>query len=278
MTFGGATVALLESRLSDEIASLVRRHGGIPYSAPAVTEVPVGPDPSLRDLLVRIGAGDFDIIVLLTGQGATRLFEEAERAGTTSSVETAVRRATTVCRGPKPALVLKKRGLVARYLVSAPHTTDRLLETLADLPLNGRRALIISAGETLAEPATFIAAHGGRTTEALLYRWDLSPEVRVALLGAVVDLIDGRIDALAITTQVQVRHLMSVAIDHGLDERLRIALRDRVIVGAVGPTCAHALRAHGIQPHVVPDHPKMGHLVLALAEAIERRGHLRDGV
>jgi uroporphyrinogen-III synthase len=37
----------------------------------------------------------------------------------------------------------------------------------------------------------------------------------------------------------------------------------------VGPTCADALRAQAIDPDVIPDHPMMGHLVVALARAVE---------
>jgi uroporphyrinogen-III synthase len=34
------TVAILESRMGDHIASLVRKYGGTPFSAPAMAEIP----------------------------------------------------------------------------------------------------------------------------------------------------------------------------------------------------------------------------------------------
>jgi uroporphyrinogen-III synthase len=34
------TVAILESRMRDHIASLVRNYGGTPFSAPALAEIP----------------------------------------------------------------------------------------------------------------------------------------------------------------------------------------------------------------------------------------------
>jgi uroporphyrinogen-III synthase len=52
----------------------------------------------------------------------------------------------------------------------------------------------------------------------------------------------------------------------GLDDNLRTAFADRVIVAPVGPICIRALTEEGILPHVVPEHPKMGPLVLAVAE------------
>jgi hypothetical protein len=36
----GKTVAILESRMHDHIASLVRKYGGTPFSAPTLAEIP----------------------------------------------------------------------------------------------------------------------------------------------------------------------------------------------------------------------------------------------
>jgi uroporphyrinogen-III synthase len=68
------------------------------------------------------------------------------------------------------------------------------------------------------------------------------------------------------TTQVQVRHVFDVAARRGVSEELARALREHVLIGAVGPTVAQALAQRGVCPHVVPEHPKMGHLVVALAD------------
>ena len=43
------------------------------------------------------------------------------------------------------------------------------------------------------------------------------------------------------------------------------ALNTHVVVAAVGPTCAGALRHHDVLPDVVPTHPKMGHMINELA-------------
>jgi hypothetical protein len=46
------TVAILESRVRDHIAGLVRKHGGTPLSAPALAEIP-DVDPARIDELIR---------------------------------------------------------------------------------------------------------------------------------------------------------------------------------------------------------------------------------
>ena len=75
---------------------------------------------------------------------------------------------------------------------------------------------------------------------------------------------------IAFTSQVQIRHLWHVATSLGLAEALTQALHTQLIVAVVGPTCAAALTALGVTPHVVPAHPKMGPMVMALAAYLER--------
>ena len=41
------------------------------------------------------------------------------------------------------------------------------------------------------------------------------------------------------------------------------------MVGAVGPTCRAILEAYGVKPQVVPEHPKMGPLVMALMRHLQ---------
>jgi uroporphyrinogen-III synthase len=47
------------------------------------------------------------------------------------------------------------------------------------------------------------------------------------------------------------------------------ALNGRVVVGAVGPTSRAILEAYGVKPQVVPEHPKMGPLVMALMRHLQ---------
>jgi uroporphyrinogen-III synthase len=39
----------------------------------------------------------------------------------------------------------------------------------------------------------------------------------------------------------------------------------RFVVGSIGPICSEALRRHGLPVDIEPEHPRMGHLVVAVA-------------
>src|SRR5439155_10928969 len=102
----GARVALLEARMSGEMCALIERAGGVPYSAPAVRELPrLEQVPAILDALL---AARFSIAVFLTGVGVTTLLREAERLGRLEETRAALRGLTIACRGPKPVAALTR--------------------------------------------------------------------------------------------------------------------------------------------------------------------------
>lgn len=252
--------------MSAELAGLVRRHGGVPYLVPAVRERPLTGGPELAGTLAALSAGEFAIVVFLTGVGVRRLFEEARRSECLDAARSALTRAIVVCRGPKPIAALKAESIPVSYAVPSPHTTTELLATLRPLPLEGTNVLVVHAGERMPEPAGMLGARGAHVTELQLYQWDLSTADAANLREFVQHLRGGTIDALAFTSQIQVRHFFQIV--DGLDAKKEVEreLHERIAVAAVGPTCADALRANGIEPDVVPRHPKMGNMIVALAQ------------
>jgi uroporphyrinogen-III synthase len=267
-SLGGARVALLEARMESELASLVRRHGGEPICVPAMREVERdfgGEAARAIDAIASAGA----VVVLATGVGLQRWLDVAATLGRAAEIHDALARATVVCRGPKPVAVLKREGLPAHVRAPAPHTTRELLDALGGVDVRDRDVVFVHDGGGSRLVPEALAQRGARIVEVRPYEWALPEDIQ-PLEALVRRLVDGTIDALAITTQVQARHLFDVAASIGARDSLARALRGRVVVAAVGPTCARTLEALGTPPHVVPDPPKMGPLVLALARHFGR--------
>jgi uroporphyrinogen-III synthase len=257
--------------MAAELAGLVERHGGRAHAVPAVREVALPAEHSAHvvDALAR---GAFNVAVLLTGAGVRRLLDNAAESDQEDAVIDGLHRTIIVCRGPKPAAVLKARGVTPNVLVPSPHTTDELLATLAHVDVRDKRVLVTHAGEITSEPATSLRARGAAVTDLQTYQWELPPVDEERLRVFVDELVLGEVDAVAFTTQVQVRNLFQIARQAGGEMRLANALNDRVVVAAVGPTCADALRSYGVEPDVEPVHPKMGQMVVALARHWEAFG------
>ena len=81
---------------------------------------------------------------------------------------------------------------------------------------------------------------------------------------AIQQILASKIDIALFMSAIQVDHLFQVAGPEVADS-LRAAFQD-VVVASIGPICSIAIRRHGLQVDLEPDHPKMGSLISAVAE------------
>ena len=70
MSFSGASVLSFESRRAAEMAELIRINGGNPFVAPAVVEAPLEHNEQAFQFAERLFAGEFEVMIFLTGVGA----------------------------------------------------------------------------------------------------------------------------------------------------------------------------------------------------------------
>lgn len=268
----GARVALLEARLASEMAELVRREGGEPVCAPAVHEGRLDVTWLIPALIDDICRGRIAFIVCLTGAGLASLFTQADEIGQLANLVDAFSSITTVCRGPKPAAVLRRHDIPVRIGVEPPHTTSELLAALEMLPVDGRGTVILCDGGENPTLADALIERGARVQQIRTYAWQLPGDL-VPIEQLVQELMHDRIDAVAFTTQVQVRHLFEVADRLHLREPLRHALAHQTIVGSIGPTCSTVLAEFGVVPHVVASPPRMRPLITAIGAQLAAREH-----
>lgn len=265
----GKRIALLEARLGSELARLVERYGGLPYHAPAVREATMDCAAEVAALTEQLLAGAISYVVLQTGVGALTLLNEAEKLGRKEELLAALRRVTTICRGPKPSAVLARHGIQINVTTREPHTTAELMAALETLPLAGAQVALLHYGERNLPLAEALRARGALVTELCLYEWQL-PADTTPLVMLIQAIINGEMDAVAFTSQIQARHLFQIAAASGRADQLRAALNDKTVVASIGPTCTAALRSFGVTPQVEPAHPKMAPLLQALMKHFDQ--------
>ncbi len=262
-------VALLESRMSHELARLVEKHGGEAVCVPALEEVHELDADQASRLVTALADGAYDVAVFMTGVTVSLLFEHAERIGRRPELVTGLRGVITVCRGPKPTAALRGFGVTPTRTALESFTSAEVIDAFASIELKGRRVLLFHYGERSESLAETLAARQAVVHEQWLYRWRL-PADTSPLERLVADIIGGEVDALAVTCQIQFRHLFQVARGLGREHDLVRALNARMVVAAVGPTCRAILQTHGVDVHVVPEHPKMGPMIVSLMRHLGR--------
>src|SRR5258708_4566685 len=93
-------VALLESRMSAELARLCARAGIEVRSAPAVREQAIDAGTEIADFVDSLASGSLQVVVFMTGVGVNALLAAAEQLGRRAALQDALLATTNVCRGP----------------------------------------------------------------------------------------------------------------------------------------------------------------------------------
>ncbi len=269
--FEGLRVLALESRRATELSKLISTYGGQPVVAPAMREVPLESNKEALAFATKLFAGEFDMIIFLTGVGARALLAVVETAYKREQYVAALKRLKVVARGPKPVVALGEIGVTPAITVPEPNTWRELLQALDDaanstngIRLSGARVAVQEYGVSNPDFLEGLAERGAHVTRVPVYKWAL-PENLAPLRAAIHALAEGNIDAVLFTTSVQATHLFQVAAEMNLEAAMRAGLH-RAVVASIGPTTSEELSRRAIRPDLEPSHPKMGFLVKETAE------------
>ena len=80
----------------------------------------------------------------------------------------------------------------------------------------------------------------------------------------------GSVDAVCFTTAIQVRSLFDYAREKGYLKEIQAIFKDKTVATAVGKVTAEALVEEGIERIVVPQHERMGAMIIELVHYFEK--------
>jgi uroporphyrinogen-III synthase len=223
-------------------------------------EIPLENNPAAFKFAERLFAGDFDMMIFLTGVGARFLNQIIETRHPSGAFQEALRELAVVVRGPKPSAVMREWRVPVAVTVPEPNTWRELLTATADRP--ERRIAVQEFGRTSEELLDGLRARKAEVTTVPVYQWEL-PSDTGPLRDAARRLANGEFDVAMFTTSVQVTHLLQIAAEEHVE--VTDALK-RLVIASIGPTTSEALRDHGLTPDLEPSHPKMGILVTEAAD------------
>jgi uroporphyrinogen-III synthase len=111
---------------------------------------------------------------------------------------------------------------------------------------------------------------GATATGISLYQYESASDVD-ALSEFVGRVMRSEIDVITFTNGPQAQFLLKFAGTQGNGAAFLDQLRERVVVASIGEVTARAVGELGIRSQIVPDEPKMGPLVRAIADFFEKR-------
>lgn len=260
----GFTVGITADRRRDELAGLLARRGAKVVHGPSIATEYLHDDAGLRAATEALVAVPPAYVVGNTGIGLRAWIGAAETWGLQEVLVGALRAATLLARGPKVAAALGAHDLEPAKRADSEQL-DELEAWLLERGVAGARVAVQLHGDQGLAMCQRLRGAGADVIEIPVYRWllpaDIGPARRL-IEGA----CEGRVDAITFTSAPAVRNLFRIADDAGTGDRLRAALRTRVVPACVGPVCAAPLVAEGIEVPVAPEVGRLGLMVRALSD------------
>ena len=263
--FAGLHVAAFESRRAIEVERMLTQAGAIASVSPSMREIPLAGDDRVVRYARQLVAGEFDVVILMTGVGLRLLVDAIEDPIGREPFLRALASCITIARGPKPTAALKDWGLRPTHQVPEPNTWREILALIdAHVPVAAVPVAIQEYGIPNQDLVAGLEGRGATVTSAPIYRWGL-PTDTAPLEANVRRIANGQIDVVLFTSSQQLVHLLTLASQLGLEEEVRRELR-RTVIASIGPTTSATLRRENLPVDLEPEHPKLGHLIRAAAE------------
>ena len=267
----GYRILILETREEAQFSRLLAEQGADVLQCPMFT-IHDAPDPApIEAWIRRFIDKPFDDLVLTTGEGLRRLMQVARRMEVERPFIAAVGKARKFARGPKPGRALRELGLEPQVTTEKP-TSEGLAEMLARLDLRGHRiGLQLYPDREHGALIGAITAMGADVDTVLPYVYD-AKAADANIVTAIDEMVQGRIDAIALTSSGQVRRLIGVAQAHHCEDRLREALKHTPIA-SVGPVVSDELKSQGLRTDIYPANEAyfMKPLISAMAAELGKR-------
>jgi len=244
----GLTVLVPENRELDLFAAMLEQEGAATIRCPLVRILPLSNTQAAENWIAHCIAGDFDDLVLLTGEGLRHLLQIS--GPRRQEFLLAIGKMRKIVRGPKPVRVLREISLMAD--VSAPRPiSDGVLDVYASENIMGRRiALQLYPGDGARGLVEALEQRGAIVATVTPYAYASAADT-AQVQEAIAALLHGKISLVAFTATPQIERLLAVANEAGEGTALCDALR-KTPIAAVGPVVEESLRRHGLTAALSP--------------------------
>lgn len=266
-SFDGLRVLSLETRRAREVEKLIRTYNGDPLVVPSMRELPLDSNTVCLEFGTRLLAGEFDILVFMTGVGVTKMMEILSGAFDRMRILEELRKREIVARGVKPLGVLRDLKVPVAVTTNEPSTWREVIAQIDRTYGDRLPSLNIAVQEYGATNPELIAELVDRCSSVVkvpVYQWGLPIDLE-PLQRSVREIIDGSIDVILFMTAVQVIHLFQVASEMGVADEMRRAMGSSVII-SVGPTTTEEILLYGLKPDFEPSRPRMGFMINEAAQ------------
>ena len=176
--FGRSVVVTRARQQASGLAARLSDLGATVVETPAIRIEPRADDAEVAAAVDRLG--DYALVCVTSPNGATLLMDAVERAGGDARAFAGV---TVAAIGPGTAGELRRRGIRAD-VVPPKSVAESLVESLGDVPVEGRRVLVARAAEARDVLPDAMAERGAQVDVVALYDTVAGPLTDAQLAAA----------------------------------------------------------------------------------------------
>lgn len=262
----GKHVVLGASRKTEEMSTLIQKQGGT-ASVRSLQGTVFKAGVEIESDIKSFALDGADWVILTTGIGLQTLLEQAENLGLKQKFIEQLKASQIASRGYKTAAALKKLDIQA-VVSDDDGTTQGLIRQMQEVDLKDKKVVVQLHGEKAPSLIEFLEGKGAMISLLLPYQ-HIAPEIETLEILC-NEMLNGEVDAICFTTAIQVHWLLHYVKQQDFGEKVISAFNDgKIVATAVGKVTAEALKEEGISEIVVPQHERMGAMIVELAQYYE---------
>ena len=286
MSLSGLVIAVTASRRAEELASIIRSFGGVPYIVPTVG-IEVNQPLNKETVLATLNRfrEKVDYVVFMTGPGVYTLMSSAKDLKLEGELLRLLQEVKVIARSAKPKEALVKCGLKAKIIIPNDNTFEGIGKLLVSMGVSGKKVYIFWHGshssdlrQTLEDQgaivfethtytySTDVNEGGAEILKMMGYDYVNPNEAKVIKL--IEDIFASKVDVVTFTSPPAVSQLFTIASRHGLVDSMLTSLNKNIIVVAIGPSTLKALNENDVRVDVLPEYYRMGSMIKALANFV----------
>ena len=285
MSLHGIVVAITSSRRAFELASIVRKFGGIPYVAPTIgIKNNISLTSECNRFTDTIGHEKMHFFICMTGVAVFNLFRKIKNSHQLGNVIEKLSDTVVIARSNKPATELRKFGISTDF-VPDMNTIEGVFDLIRKFDLKKKNIGILWHGDFSVSFKEKLDSLGAKVFDFSSYSYSLSVEEKnpsilkemgydyVAptdekIRKLIEDIMEGNIDVITFTSPPAVNELFEFAKRNNKIDLLKDRLNHNVLVVSVGPSTSKMIEKFQIKVDVIPSTYHMGAMVKELADFI----------
>lgn len=259
MELEGKKIGLAADRKADEISKIISNKGGDPIIHSIQGERILLEEKAEKDVQHLIN-GEFDWVILTTGIGAKGLEDAARNLGVLELYINTLRGKKLAIRGSK-TLNWMKQWKLEPYFSSSDGTMDKLINELKTNEIKEQRFFFQAYNKAEEKLFNQLQALPISLYQSMPYYYNPPEPNTLANLRTLIE--TKALDAVLFTSKTQVQNLFS---DYEFTDKLIDAFQTDVLAVNIGSVTEAEVRRNGVDRLLTPEKPKMGAMVIALAD------------